>query len=94
MKDYTATLRSISSEEMLHLSLAGNILKAIGGTPKLYCREIVPQFPGHLPFRTPELDLELAGACKEQIHKFVLVISPSLYCPPSFSPRKDRERKT
>jgi hypothetical protein len=67
------------SEEMLHLSLAGNILKAIGGTPKLYSTEVIPKYPCNLPFHTPELYLELAAADKDQVHKFIQVLPALLF---------------
>ena len=34
---------------MLHMLLAGNILKAIGGSPRIAFKEFVPNYPGPLP---------------------------------------------
>jgi hypothetical protein len=42
-----AIIRSVVMEEMLHLSLVGNILNAVGGRPALAAT--VPQYPGPLP---------------------------------------------
>ncbi|HEY5981524.1 MAG TPA: ferritin-like protein [Microlunatus sp.] len=42
-----AIIRSVVMEEMLHLSLVGNILNAVGGRPRLAAT--VPQYPGPLP---------------------------------------------
>jgi hypothetical protein len=42
-------LRGVVEEEMLHMLLAGNILKAIGGSPRIAFKEFVPNYPGHLP---------------------------------------------
>jgi len=40
---------SIVKEEMLHMSLACNILNAIGGKPVIDKAKFIPQYPGHLP---------------------------------------------
>ena len=40
---------SIVGEEMLHLSIACNLLNAIGGHPIINKTDFVPKYPGHLP---------------------------------------------
>src|SRR5579864_6264652 len=40
---------SIVLEEMLHMSLACNILNAIGGSPVIDHPQFIPQYPGPLP---------------------------------------------
>jgi hypothetical protein len=42
-------IRNIVIEEMLHMLLAGNILKAIGGSPQVFSPSFVPKYPGPLP---------------------------------------------
>jgi len=42
-------IRSIVVEEMLHLSIAANILVAIGGRPQINTPDFVPKYPGPLP---------------------------------------------
>src|SRR5262245_32818636 len=42
-------IRDIIVEEMLHLTLAANILIAVGGSPKLNDPLVVPKYPGPLP---------------------------------------------
>jgi hypothetical protein len=42
-------LRGVVEEEMLHMLLAGNILKAIGGSPQIAFPGFVPTYPGPLP---------------------------------------------
>lgn len=42
-------IRSVAKEEMLHLSLAANLLNAIGGHPDLVSSDFVPPYPTHLP---------------------------------------------
>jgi hypothetical protein len=48
-QEVAATIRSVVVEEMLHMTLAGNILNAIGGQPKIGQPGFVPSYPGELP---------------------------------------------
>lgn len=47
--DIGRLIRSIVVEEMLHLTIAGNILVAIGGHPAINTPNFIPKYPGHLP---------------------------------------------
>ena len=40
---------SIVHEEMLHMTIVGNILIAIGGHPAINVPRFIPKYPGHLP---------------------------------------------
>lgn len=40
---------SVLGEEMLHMSIACNILNAIGGSPVINTPDFIPRYPGHLP---------------------------------------------
>jgi len=51
-------LKAVVREEMLHMTLAGNILKAIGGSPRIAFKKFVPTYPGPLP-GTVAQDLEV-----------------------------------
>ena len=42
-------VQSVVSEEMLHMTLACNVLNAIGGEPIIDKPDFIPQFPGNLP---------------------------------------------
>src|SRR5436190_9724173 len=42
-------IRNMIVEEMLHMTLAANILNAIGGTPKFADPHFIPKYPGPLP---------------------------------------------
>ncbi len=42
-------IHSIVIEEMLHMTIAANILNAIGGSPNISNPEFVPNYPTHLP---------------------------------------------
>jgi hypothetical protein len=42
-------IRSVVTEEMLHLTLAANVLGAVGGRPVLDSPGLLPRYPGPLP---------------------------------------------
>jgi len=42
-------VRSVADEEMLHLTLAANLLSAVGGSPVLDSPDVLPRYPGPLP---------------------------------------------
>ena len=56
---------------MLHLSLAGNILRAVGGKPQLYDVDYIPCYPMLMPGRVPKLWLELRRANKRNLQTFI-----------------------
>ena len=68
----------VVAEEMLHLSLAGNILRAVVGQPKLYDVDYIPHYPMLIPGRVPNLWLELRRANKRNLQTFIDV-SVSVY---------------
>lgn len=47
--DAVQVLRVVAVEEMLHLTLAGNVLNAVGGKPDLTRPDFVPTYPAFLP---------------------------------------------
>jgi rubrerythrin len=53
-------LRSVATQEMLHMAMAGNILAAIGGSPDLTKPEFLPIYPSKLPFNIGNVDVSLA----------------------------------
>jgi hypothetical protein len=64
-------VRGVVLEEMLHLSLAGNTLLAVGGTPKLYDPKIISAYPTPMPGRTPELILHLRKMTNENLQTYI-----------------------
>ncbi len=42
-------IRSVLMEEMLHMLLVANVLNAVGGSPKLTGKDVVPSYPTALP---------------------------------------------
>ncbi|KAH9955556.1 ferritin-like-domain-containing protein [Russula dissimulans] len=70
-------------EEMLHLSLAGNILRAVGGHPELYHSDMIPSYPMYMPGRIPPLRLRLRELTKPNLQTFLDVEKPETsYAPP------------
>lgn len=65
--------KDVVAEEMLHLSLAGNILKSIDGLPKLYGPKIIPSYPSNLRYRIPDLPLLLRAMTKKNLKTFIEV---------------------
>lgn len=47
-------IRTVVVEEMLHMTIAGNILIATGGTPDINAKGFVPDYPGPLPMNIGE----------------------------------------
>ena len=48
-------IQGIVIEEMLHMTIAANILIAIGGAPAINQRDFVPKYPGPLPMNIGDL---------------------------------------
>ncbi len=52
-----ANIREIIIEEMLHMTIAANILIAIGGHPSINQPEFIPKYPGPLPMNVGDLEV-------------------------------------
>jgi len=48
-QDIADQIRSIVMQEMLHMTIASNILIAIGGHPEINTQAFIPDYPGPLP---------------------------------------------
>ena len=57
---------------MLHLSLAGNLLSALGGSVELYDPRVVPQYPGRMLYAKIPLS-DFGGAKTESLGRFMEV---------------------
>ncbi|BDD06549.1 ferritin-like domain-containing protein [Aureibacter tunicatorum] len=68
-------IESVVVEEMLHLTIASNLLNAIGGHPVLNKKDFVPEYPGPLPGTVAEgLIVPLEKFSKELLEKVFMVI--------------------
>lgn len=75
-----AVIRSVFMEEMLHLTLAGNLLSAVGGKVKLG-KDNIPNYPVTLDFkgktfRDRKFDVNLARFSKSTIETFCDIEAP------------------
>ena len=71
------SIREIAVEEMLHMSLACNMLVSIGGKPRICDHDVVPQYPGPLPGGVkPWLRVSLEGLSHHSLKTFMEIEEP------------------
>ena len=58
-------LRVVAVEEMLHLTLAANVLNAVGGTPDLTAPGFVPEYPAYLPDGETDFAVSRERFCRD-----------------------------
>ncbi|MCM2577202.1 ferritin-like domain-containing protein [Streptomyces meridianus] len=74
-REIAEIIRSVVMEEMLHMALVGNILNAVGATPRIGLPDTVPQYPGPLPGGVqPGLVVPLRKCSVEQIRDIFLTV--------------------
>lgn len=64
-------IRVVAVEEMLHLTLAANLLNAVGGTPDLTAEGFVPVYPAHLPDGEEDFEVGTRAFSKDAIETFL-----------------------
>jgi hypothetical protein len=69
-------IRVVAVEEMLHLTLAANLLNAIGGEPDLTGPDFVPTFPAYLPDGEDDFEVNRQGFSKDAIATFLKIERP------------------
>ncbi|HTU18393.1 MAG TPA: ferritin-like protein [Gemmataceae bacterium] len=70
-------IRTVAIEEMLHLTLAANVLNAIGGTPNLTQADFVPKYPAYLPNGETDFQVNLQSFSKETLENFLQIERPA-----------------
>lgn len=70
-------LRAVAIEEMLHLTLAANLLNAVGGEPDLTVPGFVPTFPAYLPDGETDFQVDRRRFSKEAIATFLKIERPA-----------------
>lgn len=70
-------IRSVVMEEMLHMTLAANVLNAIGGSPYINRKEFVPAYPTRLPDSGTHLTVHLQRFSKPAIRTFMKIEQPA-----------------
>ena len=74
-REIAEIIRSVVMEEMLHMALVGNILNAVGATPRIGLPDSVPRYPGPLPGGVrPELVVPLRKCSVEQVRDVFLAV--------------------
>ena len=77
-QDVFNILRVIVVEEMLHLTLAANLLNSIGGNPNLNKPGFVPSFPTFLPGGEEDFKVHLLPLCPESLRTFLDIERPTM----------------
>ncbi|WP_025742023.1 ferritin-like domain-containing protein [Aquimarina pacifica] len=77
-KDAYDVMRVVAIEEMLHLTLAANLMNAIGGTPDLTQKGFVPSYPTYLPNGETDFEVGLGKFSLETIDTFLNIERPPL----------------
>ncbi|HEV3459752.1 MAG TPA: ferritin-like protein [Thermoanaerobaculia bacterium] len=67
-------LRSVAMEEMLHMSIASNLMIAIGGSPQINRPGFVPKYPGPLPMNIGDGLIVPIGKCSVELVKNVFMV--------------------
>jgi len=70
-------MSSIVVEEMLHLTLAANLLNAVGGRPLLDMPQMLPGYPRSLPHSDRSFEISLFRFGPEAIETFLKIEQPS-----------------
>lgn len=71
-----SVIMSVAVEEMLHVALVGNILKALGGSPKMYGRS-PKHFPTNLSHHNKGFTISLSKLSEDQLKKFMEIEQPA-----------------
>lgn len=76
-------IRSVVLEEMLHMTLAANLLNAVGGTPNVAHPRFAPGYPAQLPFSDKSLrKIKLQHFSPQALETFLLIERPRSLVPP------------
>ena len=76
-KDSIDIIRAVAKEEMLHLTLAANLLNAIGGKPDLTSADFVPSYPTHLPSGQDDFDVGIEKFSDHALKIFLAIERPT-----------------
>src|SRR4051812_42993234 len=85
--DAVEVVASVMIEEMLHLTLAANILNAVGGRPRIDTPRMLLPYPRPLPHSDGSFEVPLARFSTETLDVFLRIERPA---PPSAPPDGDQ----
>src|SRR5215211_4763477 len=83
----TDVVASVLVEEMLHMTLAANLLNAVGGQPQIDTPRMLRPYPRPLPHSDGSFEVPLARFCPETLEVFLEIERPA---PPGAPPEGDR----
>lgn len=78
-REAVEVIRSVFIEEMLHLTLAANILNAVGGFPLLDSPSMLPSYPTCLPHSNGAFEVSLIKFSREAIATFLKIERPGAH---------------
>ncbi len=67
-------IRSVLIEEMLHMTIAANILIATGGSPQINTADFVPKYPGPLPLNIGDLTVGIEAFSIQLVNNIFMAI--------------------
>jgi hypothetical protein len=70
-------IRSVVVEEMLHMTLAANLLNAVGGAPSINHPDFIPRYPTWLPDGETDFKVHLLKFSREAIDTFLKIELPT-----------------
>ena len=71
------TVSSVLVEEMLHLTLAANLLNAVGGQPRLNTPRMLAPYPRYWPHGDRSFEVSLLRFSPEALEQFLKIEQPS-----------------
>jgi CDGSH-type Zn-finger protein len=76
-REAVEVVTSVFLEEMLHLTLAANLLNAVGGRPVLDAPQLMPGYPTNLPHGDRSFEVSLVPFGREALELFLRIERPS-----------------
>lgn len=70
---------SVFMEEMLHLTLAANLLNAVGGVPALDSPRMLPSYPTYLPHSNRTFEVPLLKFSRDAVAVFMQIEKPAAH---------------
>jgi hypothetical protein len=90
--DAYRVIRVVAVEEMLHLTLAANLLNAVGGNPDLTVDGFVPVYPCHLPDGEDDFEVGTRAFSRDSVESFLRIERPAEAVDQRFVSRDRSER--
>jgi CDGSH-type Zn-finger protein len=88
-REASAAIASVLIEEMLHMTLAANVLNAIGGVPVLDAPDFVARYPAYLPHSANAFLVPLSRLSPATVETFMKIEKPEGPNAPAESDRFD-----